>query len=370
MANVGISSGSIAKGIFLSGLSNRMDIREYFGLSKGAVTLIVNRMLEEGLLLEGKKSNVNQRGRKTTALHLRSDISYFLGVDLEGLALRACLIDCNKNVITCGRRTMLQSWTQGMITRQWLNLIDEVLNNSGIDKKKIAGVGIGLPGLVDRENCRSRAYLPPGKWLEFDAGKKLSSLDLPLATANNVFCVTEYEKAMGVARDRKDFISILVRYGIGMSVCSNGCVLSMNNMNAGEFGHMQIDLKGKECICGQKGCLDTFASGRTWKQVDISSESVLKRELKKRANHLGTGLSNVVKLFYSPAIILNGIYNNYPEFFVESLKDSICSRVGNLGIRTPEVVLGEAIEFKTSIGAAIIAAERYLASFLDDQIGN
>ncbi len=367
MVNTGISLGNIVKGMFLSGLSSRMEIRDHFNLSKASVTLIVNRMFELGLITEGEKTNATQRGRKTTSLNIRPDTAYFLGTDLEGLALRVCLIDCNKNIISRGKRALVQSWSQNMITKQWLGLIAEVLENSGIDRKKIAGVGIGLPGLVDCKKHRSRTYLPPGKWVDFNAEKKLSQLGLPIVTANNVFCITEYERAVGVAKDKKDFISILTRYGIGMSICSNGSVLSMNNINSGEIGHMQIDIKGQKCICGQRGCLDTFASGRTWNLSEFSSELSLKKELTKRAEYLGIGLSNLLKLFYSPAVILNGIYNDYSDIFIEPFRESIANHIDNIGIKSPEVIFGEPVEFKTSIGAAIIAAGNHLESYLDNQ---
>src|SRR5690606_10460575 len=112
------------------------------------------------------------------------------------------------------------------------------------------------------------AYLPPGQWVDFDVSNFKQQLNFDLTVSNNVVCVSEYERKIGVAAGIHDFISVLVRYGIGASIYSNGSLAVGQELSTGELGHMRIDMRGPECTCGQKGCLDVFASGRTWTNIE------------------------------------------------------------------------------------------------------
>lgn len=364
MARKSSSDMRVIAEMVVSGARSRGELGKSLGLSKGAVTQIVNRLLKAGLVAEGLRFNKSSRGRKTTTLTVRPDLAYFLGADLEGLAIRVCLLDCEKNVIASGKRAVGPQWSTTKIIKQWVSLIENVVSNSGISRKKIAGIGVGLPGVVSRDDFRTQAYLPPGRWVDLNIGNALSSLGFPITAANNVICVSEFERRMGMAKEADSFISMMVRYGIGASFFSNGVFAVGHEITTGELGHMRIDIKGPACICGNRGCLDVFASGRTWPSKKLTTDKLLRRELLKRSRYLGIGLANVVKLFSSPLVMINGIYNKYEDIVKPALLETLEEELAGLKLHVPRIVFGEPMELKTSIGAAMRAAEVFLLEYL------
>lgn len=365
MARVGLSKSEIIRLMVVENITTRKGLCATTGLSKGSVTQIVNSLIEAGMVEEGTKFNNTERGRKTTTISARNDLAYFIGTDLEGLAVRACIMDSTRQVLASDKKAVSPDWTQKQIEKHWQELVETVISRSQIEKAKIAGIGIGLPGLVSTENFTCQAYLPPGRWLEFNAERALADFKLPVFAANNVYCVSEYERFKGCAGDFGDFVSVLIRYGIGLSLYLAGKPVLSSNISAGELGHMQIDINGPRCICGEKGCLDAYIAGRSWDPDKFRTGKELEKELSSRAEYLAVALSNVIKILHVPVILFNGIYNEYAHIIEPVLDRHFDKNFKNLNYKTPKILFGEPYELKASVGAALRAADSFLSDFLD-----
>ena len=94
----------------VSAARSRRELCGILGLSKGAITQVVNRLLKADLVEEGSRFNESRRGRKTTMLKVRPDIAYFLGADLGGMAVSVCLLDCENKVVASGKRAVGQQF--------------------------------------------------------------------------------------------------------------------------------------------------------------------------------------------------------------------------------------------------------------------
>lgn len=348
--------------------TSRRDLCGRLGLSKGSITRLVDGLLDAGLIVEGDKVDHPRRGRKTTSLRVRSDLAYVLGADLEGMAVRACLLDSSRQVVASGERAVDPSWSMGRIVKTWTSLIERMISQSGVARKRIAGLGVGLPGQVSRDGIRIHAYLPPGRWVDSDLSAALARFGLPVTAANNVICGSEYERRLGLGRQVRTFVSVLVRYGIGAAIYADETFLIGEGAFAGELSHMRLDVKGPACVCGRRGCLDVFASGRTWPRADVRTGARWGRELGKRSRYLAIGLANLLKLFPSPVVILNGIYNAYEAQVRPVLVEALEEELGPLGIGVPEVLFGRPVAFKTSIGAAFRAADAFLEGHLEKNV--
>lgn len=368
MGRTAISESEILNAMVVGGAVSRGDLCQMLGLSKAAVTQVVNRLLERKLVIEGQLLEENRVGRKKIQLSVQPDMAYFLGADLEGLAIRACVLDCTYKIIASGKRAISPGWSKAKIMRQWRDLVEDVLKNSQVSRGKIAGFGVGLPGTVAREQLSTRAYLPPGQWVDFGISNFKQQLGFNLTVSNNVVCVSEYERKNGAAVNVPDFISVLARYGIGASIYSNGSLTVGQELTTGELGHMRIDLRGPECICGQKGCLDVFASGRTWIHREQLSEKMLTRQLKHRAGYIGIGLANMLKLFHPPLIIINGIYNDYEQIVKPIIVETLDAELRSLKVPVPQVIFGAPVELKTSMGAAMRAAKIFFQKDIDEKV--
>jgi predicted NBD/HSP70 family sugar kinase len=248
--------------------------------------------------------------------------------------------------------------------KEWVDLIREVVRTARVQMDQIAGLGLGLPGLLNRNRQTVHAYLPPGRWVDFQIGPVLASLNLPFTCANNVLCVSEYERRSGVGLARKTFLSVLARYGIGAALYARGQFLGGEEIFCGELGHMRLRSNGPLCICGQKGCLDALASGRVWPPSEERSGHAWWRTLDQGSRYLAISIANILKVFPSPSVILNGIYNNYQTRVNPVIEGEIENELSPLGIAKPSILFGEPVEFKASIGAAYCALDRFLEPFL------
>lgn len=364
MARKGISGARVIAEMVSFGAESRYDLCKRLEMSKASITRITDILLNAGLVKEGEKFTNSGRGRKTTSLNVRPELGYMIGTDLEGMAVCACVLDCSKHLISSGKRAVGSSWSMARIIEAWQGLIKEVIDKSKVSQKKIIGLGVGVPGMISRNGFHVHTCLPPGRWVDFDVGSALSRFGFPVTAANNVICVSEYERRLGRGREAKAFISILARYGIGAAVYSDGSFLIGESAFAGEFGHMRLDVKGPLCICGQRGCLDVFASGRTWPDEKNRSGACWQRDLSRRSRYLAIGLANLLKIFHPSVVIMNGIYNEYEPDVKRIMLEVLSGELAFFGISVPQVLFGEPVEMKTSIGAALRAADDFLESFL------
>jgi len=347
-----------------SDATSRRELCERIGVSKASIGRVVERLVAAGCIEEGERLSKTRRGRKTTSLGVKADLAYFLGADMEGLAIRACMLDARKRKLASAKRPVGARWSTKRIVKEWTSLIQEVIESAGVPRRKIAGLGVGLPARVTKDKFRSLAFLPPGRWMDFDFGEVLSQFGLPVTAADNVVCVSEYERRMGRAGEADSFISVLIRYGLGIVICTDGSFIVGEDMSPGQLGHMRVDLDGPLCVCGRRGCLDVFASGRTWPAAHKRTGAAWTRELARRSRYIGIGLSNVLKLIHPPMVILNGIYNHYEAAVRPVVMETVREELAALGLPVPELVFGELVPFKTSMGAALRAADAFLEPFL------
>lgn len=359
-----VSPAQVVCEMVASNATSRRELCERIGVSKASIGRVVDRLVTAGCIEEGERLSKTRRGRKTTSLDVKADLAYFLGADLEGLAIRACMLDARKRQLFSAKRPVGARWSTKRIVKEWTSLIQEVIAGAGIPRSKIAGLGVGLPARVTKDRFRSLAFLPPGRWMDFDFGEVLSQFGLPVTADDNVVCVSEYERRMGQARDADSFISVLIRYGLGIVICSDGSFIVGEDMSPGQLGHMRLDLDGPLCVCGRRGCLDVFASGRTWPRERKRTGGTWTRELARRSRYIGIGLSNVLKLIHPPMVILNGIYNHHEAAVRPVVMETVREELGALGLPVPELVFGKLVPFKTSMGAALRAADAFLEPFL------
>lgn len=128
---------------------------------------------------------------------------------------------------------------------------------------ELAAVGVGAPGLVDARGTLRFAPNLPGV-LEVALHDLLVSgslADARLVIDNDATCAVWAEKTMGAASDASDVLMATIGTGIGGGLVADGRLLRGHHGFAGEIGHMVIDPRGPQCVCGRHGCWERYASG-------------------------------------------------------------------------------------------------------------
>jgi len=127
--------------------------------------------------------------------------------------------------------------------------------------RPLAALGVGAPGLVDREGLlRFAPNLPGVTGLPVRAALE-QRLGVPVRVDNDATCAAWAERAMGAATGLDDVVLVTLGTGIGGGVITGGRLTRGANGFAGEVGHMVVDRDGPPCPCGQRGCWERYASG-------------------------------------------------------------------------------------------------------------
>lgn len=132
---------------------------------------------------------------------------------------------------------------------------------------ELAGVGVGVPGLVDRGGVLRFAPNLPGVTDMPIRAPLEAALGVAVRVDNDATCAAWGERQLGAAQGYDDVILATLGTGIGGGIVAGGRLLRGAHGFAGEIGHMVIDPDGPPCPCGQRGCWERFGSGSGLGQV-------------------------------------------------------------------------------------------------------
>lgn len=151
---------------------------------------------------------------------------------------------------------------QDAVIRRMADLFLNVIETSGHKVSDIGGIGIGAPGQIDIENGRT-VFLPnlPGNWVNAPVAEKIQEYTgLSTYLLNDVRAITFGEWKFGAGRGARTLAVYAIGTGIGGGlVVENQLHLGVGGA-AGELGHSMIDYDGPVCGCGNRGCLEMYAS--------------------------------------------------------------------------------------------------------------
>src|SRR5688572_26202501 len=139
----------------------------------------------------------------------------------------------------------------------------QVIQSAGMRREEIGGIGIGVPGVLDLERGET-LFLPnlSGTWPRVPLQATITQLTgLPTALLNDVRSITNGEWLFGAGRGVDTVAVFAVGTGIGGGLVLNGQLHLGIGGTGGELGHMTIDFNGPVCGCGNRGCLEAYASG-------------------------------------------------------------------------------------------------------------
>jgi len=243
----------------------------------------------------------------------------YVGVDWGGTNLKVGLVSKKGEIIEeqCFSSQKLKEKTA------FLRKMKEVVTSLG--EKRIRGVGIGVPGIVNMQKGFIY-YLPNIRgWENFPLRSALSkSLGLPVFVDNDANLFALAEGCLGVAKGKKRAIILTLGTGLGGAVILGGRVLHGQNSGV-ELGHIPIASKGKKCSCGARGCIETFVGNRylsqRYKKMKGVNQNVEIKEIFSRASqgereaqvilqefayYLGKFLRGMVNVFNPEIIVLGG----------------------------------------------------------------
>ena len=179
-----------------------------------------------------------------------------VGVDVGGTKILAIAIDETGRRIGNEVRRPTPRGAEALFDAM-VGAILEVRASAG----DLDAVGVGVPGLVDRDGRLAVGPNLPGI-VDLSIRDELHArLDVPVAVDNDATCATWAEVQLGAAKGAAEAFMVTLGTGIGGGVVTGGILQRGANGFGGEPGHMVVDPKGPACPCGRRGCWERFASG-------------------------------------------------------------------------------------------------------------
>ncbi len=240
------------------GLS-RIELATATGLSAQTVTNITRRLLDDGFIREAGRT-INGPGKPRVTLRLVADSRFAVGVHLDPALMTFVLLDLSGAVV---RRLSVRTPAKDprRIVEAMAATIDELIVASGVDRTRIAGVGVAAPGPLDAEKG---TVIDPPKLL----GWHRVPLRAVLAEATGLPVVLEKDTtsaAVGELWTRREsaddsFVFVYLGTGIGAALARDGEAVRGSTRNIGEIGHIIVDPDGPPCLCGARGCVEVMCT--------------------------------------------------------------------------------------------------------------
>jgi N-acetylglucosamine repressor len=350
-----INRKKILRVIHERGHSSRAEIRHLIKQDGKTVTNIANGLIKDGLLTSSGYSSFTG-GRRRELLIMNPGYGYIIGIHLDINFLIGIVTDFQSKVLLRERIPVSPTETKANLVSKIRKTISFLISKGNIPQDKILGIGFVASGFYDQEL---------GKWLV--SVNNLYWRDVPIVSILSQHCACPIhledcsralalgEKWFGVAKNEENFICLDIGAGIGCGIFQKNRLYKGSSNFAGEIGHTIVVPDGEPCSCGNRGCLETVASG--WalvKQVKCrisKGEQTLVREscngdidtidadmifhaahngdkvatdlLNVASKYLGIGIANLINLLNPEIIVLSGHFSSIEDFSMLSLKDKI-----------------------------------------------
>ena len=247
---------SILKELYFLGWASSTELSEKTGKSLPLILKHINEMVEDSLIEESGLAP-STGGRRPTMYRLKGKSMYTVSVAMDQFITRMAVIDTNNNTVLAHEFEFRLANANGIINFLVQN-IENIIAEAGIDRGKILGVGVGMPGFVDFNKGENYSIMSDD---EKPVAKLLNEkLQLPVYLDNDSSLIALAEYRFGLARNHKDAMVVNLGWGVGLGMILNGELFRGQNGFAGEFSHIPLFNNNKLCQCGKSGCLETETS--------------------------------------------------------------------------------------------------------------
>ncbi len=376
-----------------NGPIHRAEISRMSGLSIPTIMKITDEFIENGLIRENGKAK-STGGKPPLLLEFIADAYYIIGVDVGTTNTIVILMDLSAKIINRSVVATCTSRKSDIIIRRVIDTIEKVFSQSEVELSKILGIGIGIPGLIDKEQGVVK-FSPDLGWENVDlVGPISEKFNLPIMIDNVTRAMAVGERSFGVALGVSNFICINLGYGIGAALFIDGEIYSGSSDSAGEFGHMTMEKDGPLCDCGNHGCLEALASANAiskearqkiknghqsliTEMVEGDLEKIeaktiydaakkgdeLALEIVGRATeHIGIAVASIINLFDPDMVILAGGVVAAGSILTDAISRKSDSRKMKFAGGNTSIVTSQLGANAAAVGAASFILRRFTAA--------
>lgn len=239
-----------------NGTLGRMQIARLTHLTAQAIANIVDELVDEKLLMQAGRLRA-ARGQPPIQFAVNPDGAITLGIEVASDHLAATVLDLSGR-LRSSRITPLADTSPDQVIA---HLRSELAAANAAFKSPLLGVGVVMPGPFEIEGMTSVGPTTLHGWANVDAASLLTeACGTPVTVENDANAAAVGERLFGVGHSISSFAMIYFGVGVGLGMIQNGAPFRGAFGNAGEIGHVIAVPQGRACACGQRGCLERYAS--------------------------------------------------------------------------------------------------------------
>ncbi|WP_097893927.1 ROK family transcriptional regulator, partial [Streptomyces sp. st170] len=264
--------------LYFDGPLSRQELGPVTGLSSGSISNVVAELSAEGLLEEAGVVD-SDGGRPRTLLRVAPDGGLLVGIDIGETRVRVELFDLSLTELARTERLLAQhGYDVERIVAHVRTGVADVLRDAGADPRRLLGIGIGVPGIIERDGPEgpdgTRGAVVHGQTIGWRAVPFEQLLreavdvppEVPLFVDNGAKTLGQAEMWFGGGRGAGAAAIALIGSGVGACV-DHGDILDEDRTSlALEWGHTTVQLRGRRCRCGSIGCLEAYAGAEALRE--------------------------------------------------------------------------------------------------------
>ncbi|MEV7152585.1 ROK family transcriptional regulator [Streptomyces sp. NPDC093084] len=369
--------------------TSRQELASVTGLSLATVATLVGELLELRMITEvGFEDSAGGRPRGLVAVHASGGT--LIGVDIAETYVHVELFDLALNVLARAEEDLRPGEHRPeQVVGHVAAAVDSVAARAGAAGGRVLGVGVSVPGQVDRDTGIAE-YAPNWDWHDVPLLDLLSEhITHPLHLDNPLRACAVAEQWFGAARGRGDAVVVNLGTGVGAGLALGGGLHRGVSNSAGEWGHTTLVWDGRPCHCGNRGCVETYvgAPGIMLNLREVCPDSPLLRPddqtatiealargvadgdpvavrvVRDTARYIGAGVANLVNLLNPELVVLSSwVARRLGGPLLEEVREAVRLHALARPFAATEIVLSPIPSDPVCLGAATFALEGTLRS--------
>ncbi|MFI5015116.1 MAG: ROK family transcriptional regulator [Hyphomicrobiales bacterium] len=317
---------------------SRAEIARLTGLSAQTVSNIAEALLRADLLVE-KRVHDGRRGQPPVNLAINPEGGFSIGISFDHRRIAGVLVDLAGR-LRQKTEIAIDEADPELVLRLIEGVVRALARPRGTRRGPMLGVGIVAPALFESGSLIALGPSSMQQWQGFPLEERLAArFDLPVFVDNDATAAAIGERLYGAGRTLRHFFYIYFGVGLGGGMVLSGNPYRGGHMRAGELGHVVVEPGGRPCPCGNRGCLERYASlssaqaamtGRPEGAVPVDPDRLAKAHaagnsrllawLDDAAMHLRQAIIGIENLLDPQTIIIGGI-------LPETLLDDLVTRI-------------------------------------------
>ena len=367
---------------------SRADLVARSGLTKSTVSLLTKELIDEGWLAEDDAQVTGALGRRPTPLRLLGQGLTLIGAELGPDSISVVSTTVHGDLQEVNRAPLADRAPDGAC-HQLVEMVTAQAAKVAQSGSRLLGVGVGLPGAVDTASGVLQ-FAPNIGWRQVEVGRRLAR-ELELARLGDVpvYCHNEADLAaigeieFGRRPTDDPLIYISCGIGVGAGIVLNEALFTGATGSAGELGHTTLQIDGRPCSCGRRGCAEAYVglksiaheAGHMGRQdridrdalrADLANPRMKKARLAFRhaGDALGVLLQNAWTIFNPQAIVLGGeTVALGGAHFMDAAIERLSDFAVQAGMPMPLVRVARHGELATAVGGAAFAMHSLLRPY-------